>query len=109
MPVCDAVATGIRTRQEMGSARQISQLFQLFEDGHNDQTAARELDVPLGPVFMVANGIVADASEAPGAAMSRPEASPQPLINPPRFEPPRKQEVVDWARQRARRERSGGS
>ena len=89
----------------MGSARQISQLF---EAGHSYETAARELDVPPGLVFMVANGIAADASEAPGAATSRPEASPQRLINPPRFEPTRKQEVVDWARQRARRELSGG-
>ncbi|MEA2169642.1 MAG: hypothetical protein QOF76_2942 [Solirubrobacteraceae bacterium] len=68
----------------------------LLEDGHSFETAGRELGLPPGRVFMIAEGHPADTSSG---AQPR-----QDLVNPPPFNPTVKQHVLDWVAERAARE-----
>jgi len=94
----------------MGTARQITELLRA---GHSYETAARELGLPPGFVFMVATGVAADASGTPdedgAAAAPRPRGSTQRLVNPPRYEPRSREHVFEWVRRRARAECAGGA
>jgi hypothetical protein len=62
---------------------------------------------------MIATGLPADGSEVPPpeemAAKPVPPGSSQHLVNPPPFNPKRKQHVVDWVRRRAAAELKGGA
>ena len=86
------------------------QLTALLDEGHTYETAARELKIPAGLAFMIATGLPADGSGAPSpeelsAKRSLPSSSQQ-LVNPPAFNPTRKQHVIDWVHERAARELS---
>ncbi|HTX46997.1 MAG TPA: hypothetical protein VMD48_11980 [Solirubrobacteraceae bacterium] len=70
------------------------QVNALLDEGHTYETAARELNIPAGLVSMIATGLPADGGESPN----------QQLVNPPPFTPTRKQDVIDWVRERAARE-----
>ncbi|MHB8532925.1 MAG: hypothetical protein ACYDC2_09410 [Solirubrobacteraceae bacterium] len=78
-----------------------AQVLELLEEGHSYETAARELHIPAGRAFMIATGVPADGSEqvTPG--------STQHLSNPPHSNPTRKEHVLQWVRERARRELNG--
>jgi hypothetical protein len=85
-----------------------AQVLQLLEAGHDYQTAARELGEPAGRLFMIATGLPADGSGAPAPEEidEKPllEGSSQHLVNPPPFNPTRKQHVLDWVKERAARD-----
>jgi hypothetical protein len=78
------------------------QVRELLAQGHNYESAARALGIPPGLAFMVGTGLPADDSDA-AAPSSLLAGSPQDLINPPAH-PERKQHVLDWVAERARRE-----
>ncbi len=84
------------------------QVLELLDHGHSYETAARELDIPAGQVFMIATGLPADGSDTPSPEDLRNKrllpGSSQHLVNPPPFHPPRSPQVMDWVRQRAARE-----
>ncbi len=86
------------------------QVTALLHQGHTYETAARELKIPAGLAFMIATGLPADGSDAPPPEQLESErvlpGSSQQLVNPPPFNPTRKQHVIDWVRQRAARELS---
>jgi hypothetical protein len=67
------------------------QVRMLLDGGHSYETAARELGIPAGLAFMLATGRPADGSA-------------QHLVNPPAYNPTRKDSVMEWVRERARRE-----
>jgi hypothetical protein len=81
-----------------------AQVQELLEGGHSYESAARALDVPTGLAFMIATGFPADDSEAPADELSA--GSPQDLVNPGSPQPARQQHVLDWVRERARRDLS---
>jgi hypothetical protein len=87
-----------------------AQVQALLDEGHSYETAARELKVPAGLVFMIASGLPADGSGAPAPEeiATKPvlPGSSQHLVNPPAFNPTRKQHVIDWVSERAGRELS---
>jgi hypothetical protein len=84
------------------------QVTALLDEGHTYETAARELKIPAGLVFMIATGLPADGGDAPApeelASKRVLSGSSQHLVNPPAFNPTRKQHVIDWVKQRAERE-----
>jgi hypothetical protein len=86
------------------------QVNALLEEGHTYETAARELKIPAGLVFMIATGLPADGGDvpAPEELERKPvlSGSSQHLVNPPPFNPTRKQHVIDWVKERADRELS---
>jgi hypothetical protein len=88
------------------------QVLELLDKGHSYETAARELGVPPGQVFMIATGLPADGSDVPSpeelAAKPAGDASTQHLVNPPAFNPTTKSFVMDWVRARAARELQQG-
>lgn len=90
-----------------------AQVIELLEAGHTYETAARELRIPPGQAFMTATGLPADGGDAPSPEelASKPVLSgdSQQLANPPAFNPTRKQQVLEWVRQRAARDLTGGS
>jgi hypothetical protein len=76
-----------------------AQIEKLLEAGHSFETAARELKISPGAAFMIATGLPADGSGAP------PEADGmQSLVNPRQLNPTRKEHVLEWVAERARRE-----
>jgi hypothetical protein len=90
-----------------------AQVVELLEAGHTYQTAARELHIPPGQAFMIATGLPADGSDVPPPEeLARkpmvPDSSQQ-LVNPPPFNPTRKQHVLDWVKRRAARDLKGAS
>jgi hypothetical protein len=84
------------------------QVTALLDQGHTYETAARELKIPAGLTFMIATGLPADGSDAPAPEELDSKrvlpGSSQHLVNPPAFNPTRKQHVIDWVKQRAERE-----
>lgn len=84
------------------------QVLELLDEGHSYETAARELSIPAGQAFMIATGLPADGSGAPSeqelADRRVLPGSSQQLVNPPAFNPTRHDGVVEWVRERARRE-----
>jgi hypothetical protein len=88
-----------------------AQVLELLEQGHNYETAARELHLPAGQVFMIATGLPADSSEAPppGELAAKPvlPGSSQHLVNPASFNPTHKPHVIEWVKRRAERELKG--
>lgn len=88
-------------------------VIELLGRGHTYETAARELHIPAGQAFMIATGLPADGSDAPSPQelAEKPvlAGGSQQLVNPPAFNPTRKQHVIDWVRERAARELEGGS
>lgn len=84
------------------------QVIELLDHGHTYETAARELGVPPGRLFMIATGLPADGGDAPApeelAQRHLAGGSSQHLIGPPAFNPTRKPFVLDWVRARASRE-----
>jgi hypothetical protein len=88
-----------------------AQVLELLKAGHSYETAARELRIPAGQAYMIATGVPADGSDAPPpeelAGKPLLEGSSQQLVNPPAFNPTRKQEVLDWVRLRAARDLRG--
>jgi len=84
------------------------QVLELLDAGHSYETAARALHIPPGQAFMIATGLAADGSDAPspGQLARKPSlpASTQQLVNPPARNPTRKPHVLEWVRERARRE-----
>jgi hypothetical protein len=84
------------------------QVQALLDSGHSYATAARELGEPAGRVFMIATGLPADGSGAPTPEELEEKpvlpGSSQQLVNPPPFNPTRKQHVLDWVKQRAARD-----
>jgi hypothetical protein len=87
-----------------------AQVLELLEQGHTYETAARELRIPAGQAYMIATGLPADGSDVPSpeelSAKPVLPGSSQQLVNPPPFNPTRKQQVVDWVRMRAGRDLS---
>jgi hypothetical protein len=88
------------------------QVTALLDEGHSYETAGRELSISPGLAFMIATGLPADGSDAP-----RPEelerkrvlpGSSQHLVNPPPFNPTRKEHVIEWVKERAARELAQG-
>jgi hypothetical protein len=94
----------------MATRAQVSELLDL---GHSYETAARALQIPAGQAFMIATGLPADGGDAPTPEeLARKPVLPgssQQLVNPPAFNPKRKQHVLDWVKARAARELKGGS
>jgi len=90
-----------------------AQVLELLEHGHSFQTAARELKLPAGQVFMTATGRPADGSDVPTPAELHSKrllpGSSQHLVNPPPFNPTRSAQVIEWVRARAARELEPGS
>jgi hypothetical protein len=80
-----------------------AQVRELLDEGHSYEDAGHALGIPAGLAFMVATGLPADDSEARAPAASV-TGSPQDLVNPPSERPARKQYVLDWVHERARRE-----
>jgi hypothetical protein len=84
------------------------QVLGLLELGYSYETAARELKIPAGLAFMIATGLPADGSDVPSeqdlAGKCILPGSSQQLVNPPAFNPTRKEQLTDWARERAARE-----
>jgi hypothetical protein len=89
-----------------------AQVLELLSLGHSYETAGRELHIPAGQAFMIATGLPADGGDAPTpeelARKPVPTGSTQGLVNPPTFNPTRKQHVLDWVKARAARELTGG-
>jgi hypothetical protein len=85
-----------------------AQIAALLEQGHSYETAGRALEISPGLAFMIATGLPADGSDAPPpeelAAKRVLPGSSQQLVNPPPFNPTRKQHVVEWVKERAERE-----
>jgi hypothetical protein len=85
------------------------QVTALLDQGHTYETAARELKIPA-LTFMIATGLPADGSGAPAPEELDSKrvlpGSSQHLVNPPPFNPTRKQHVIDWVKERAERELS---
>jgi hypothetical protein len=83
-------------------------LIQLLDRGHSYETAARELHISPGLAFMIVTGLPADGSDAPPPEELDEKrvlpGSSQHLSNPPAMNPTRKQSVIDWVYDRARRE-----
>jgi hypothetical protein len=90
-----------------------AQILELLKQGHSYETAARELGIPAGQAFMTATGLPADGSDVPPpeelAAKPVLPGSSQHLVNPPPFNPKRKQHVVEWVKRRAAAELKGGA
>jgi hypothetical protein len=90
-----------------------AQVTELLELGHSYETAGRELRIPPGQAFMIATGLPADGGDAPTAEELEHKpvlpGSSQHLVNPPAFNPKRKQHVLDWVKARAARELKSGS
>jgi hypothetical protein len=88
-------------------------VLKLLEEGHTYETAGRELGIPAGQAYMIATGLPADGSDvpAPEELEDKPvlPGSSQHLVNPPAFNPTRKQHVLDWVHERAARELSPGA
>ena len=84
----------------------------LLGEGHSYETAGRELGISPGQAFMIATGLPADGSDAvpPGELERKPvlAGSSQHLVNPPPYNPTRKEQVMEWVRERARRELTHG-
>jgi hypothetical protein len=82
--------------------------MELLELGHSYETAARTLHIPAGQAFMIATGLPADGGDvpSPGELAEKPilPGSSQQLVNPPPFNPKRKEHVLEWVRERAARE-----
>jgi hypothetical protein len=85
-----------------------AQVRELLDSGHSYETAARALHIPAGLAYMLATGLPADVSgvSAPEELRDRRllPGSSQQLVNPPAFEANRKGHVIEWVRERARRE-----
>jgi hypothetical protein len=83
----------------------------LLENGHTYETAGSALHIPPGLAFMLATGLAADGSDGlTPRELAEKRVLPggsQHLVNPPPFNPTRKQLVIDWARDRAARELRG--
>jgi hypothetical protein len=84
------------------------QVMRLLDSGHTYETAARELGIPAGRAFMLATGLPADGSYAPSPEdLERKRVLPgssQHLVNPPPYNPTRKEYVLDWVKRRAARD-----
>jgi hypothetical protein len=89
------------------------QVTELLREGHSYETAGRELGISPGLAFMIATGLPADGSGAPTPEELEDKpvlpGSSQHLSNPPAFNPTRKAHVLEWVRERAARELSGGA
>jgi hypothetical protein len=72
-----------------------AQVAELLDAGHSYESAATELNVPAGQVYMIATGTPADGSS--GRAR-------QDLVNPSPHNPTRNEHVLAWVRERAARE-----
>jgi hypothetical protein len=87
-----------------------AQVEALLDQGHSYETAARELGIPAGQAFMIATGLPADGGTVPApeelAGKRVLPGSSQHLVNPPPYNPTRKESVMEWVRDRARRELS---
>ena len=81
-----------------------AQVVELLDRGHTFETAARALHVSAGLAYMVVNGVPADASDSHSPNGRRLLPSAQHLVNPPPFNPTRKQSIADWVQARAQRE-----
>lgn len=85
-----------------------SQVTALLDEGHSYETAARVLDISPGLAFMIVTGLPADGSGTPPSedvAHKRVlPGSSQHLVNPPPFNPTRKEHVIEWVKERAARE-----
>jgi hypothetical protein len=90
-----------------------AQVLELIDQGHSYETAARELRIPPGQAFMVATGLPADGSDVPTqeelSAKPVLPGSSQHLVNPPPFNPTRKEHVLAWVKQRAARDLKQGA
>jgi hypothetical protein len=110
-----ALAAGLAAPQRGRLAGVTSRVhvLELLEEGHTYETAGRELGIPAGQAYMIATGLAADGGDvpAPEELEGKPllPGSSQHLVNPPPFNPTRKQHVVDWVRERAARELSPGA
>jgi hypothetical protein len=62
------------------------------------------LKVSAGLAYMVVNGVPADGSDSHSPEGRRLLPSAQHLVNPPPFNPTRKQGTTDWVQARAQRE-----
>jgi hypothetical protein len=89
-----------------------AQVIELLDGGHSYETAARELHIPAGQAYMIATGLPADGGDVPPPeeldAKPTLSGSSQHLVNPPAFNPTRKQEVLDWVAHRAASELKQG-
>jgi hypothetical protein len=90
-----------------------AQVTELLDRGHSYESAGKELHIPAGQAFMIATGLAADGGDAPTSEeLARKPVlagSSQHLVNPPAFNPKRKQHVLDWVKTRAERELKGGA
>jgi hypothetical protein len=70
---------------------------ELLDSGLTYEMAARELGIRPGLAYMIATGRPADDDSAPA----------QDLFEPPAFNPTRNEKVIEWVRERARRDLGG--
>ncbi|HEX8158363.1 MAG TPA: hypothetical protein VF526_13345 [Solirubrobacteraceae bacterium] len=88
------------------------QVLELLDQGHSYETAARALNVAPGLAYMIATGLPADGGDAPSQQeLARKPVLPgssQQLVNPPPYNPTRKDSVIAWVRERAARELAKG-
>jgi hypothetical protein len=86
------------------------QITGLLDEGHSYETAARALHISPGLAFMIATGLPADGSGSlPPEELERRRVLPgssQHLVNPPPYNPTRKDTVIAWMKERAARELS---
>lgn len=82
-----------------------AQVLELLDHGHSYETAAKELALPAGQVFMIATGLPADGGDGPAPEELKNKrllpGSSQHLVNPPVFNPTRSEEVLRWVHARA--------
>ena len=83
-------------------------ILELLDSGHAVGAVARQLGIPAGQVFMIANGVPADGSDSRYRDMTahgeRDSDSPQSLVNPPVGAPNPEGMVAAWVRARAARD-----
>lgn len=85
-----------------------NQVLELLDSGLDYEAAGRALQVPAGQAFLIATGVPADGSDTITAreSVDKPllAGSAQELVNPSAFNPTRKESVLTWVGERARRE-----
>ncbi|MCP2167201.1 helix-turn-helix domain-containing protein [Goodfellowiella coeruleoviolacea] len=81
------------------------QVLRLVAAGHSYQEAGAELGVPPGLAYLIATGLPADGSDNGSGDQWRRAGLVQPhaqrLVNPHHVNPVRREDVLDWVRDRA--------
>lgn len=78
-----------------------SELQALLEAGGDYESIGARLGIAPGLVYMIANGVPADNSDAGHRSSDERPIGPQRLVNPRQANPAIRSEVVDWVKRRA--------